>query len=337
MTSTEVLALEYRTQPRRITVRILLTLLIASSFALRLWHATPELDSTRFWDERYGLENLEPLLKQGQLRPVHGFHPGFSYLPHGAVLKVSDLLYRVTGWPKLAIFDSWGRYTSTAYMICRTLSVLFGTSTLVLLYLIGRRLGGDRLGLLAAFFLSVVPWHIRQSVLFKADITLLFTILLTVYLSLRAIDRPSIRSFAATGVAIGLALSSKFNAGPVAVPLTLGAFLSKGPKRRAFLLLVCAAMVSLAVFLALQPFILIDPDIYRRSMGMTSAAYDKMAAKAGQGRLFLFWHLIESLVSASFHGRFVGGLAVIGLLGQFNIACGTFHIRFVDERVTRMR
>jgi len=314
MTSSEVLELGFRNHLQRTTVSVLLALLIVWSFGLRLWYATPELDSTRFWDERYGLENLEPLLKEGQFRPVHGFHPGFSYLPHGLILKASDLLSQATGWEKLAIFDGRGRYTPTAYMICRTISVLFGTMTLVLLYLIGTRLGGRRLGLLAAFFLSVVPWHLRQSALFKADIALLFTVVLTFYLSLRAIERPSVRSFVTTGVAIGLALSSKFNAGPVAVPLTVGAFLSKGSKRRAFFLLVCAATISVAVFLALQPFVLIDPDIYRRSMGSTSRIYEKVAARQGHGRLYLFWHLVETLVSSSFHGPLIGCLALVGLI-----------------------
>lgn len=313
MTSAQVLELDFQTQPRRRTVWFLLTLLLVCSFGLRLWYATPDLDSTRFWDERYGLENLEPLLKEGQFRPVHGFHPGFSYLPHGLVLKISDLLYQATGRPSFAVFSTGGRYTPTAYMICRTISVLFGTMTLLLLFAIGTRLGGYRLGLLAAFFLSVVPWHLRQSVLFKADITLLFTVVLTLYLSLRAIERPSIRSFAGTGVAIGLALSSKFNAGPVAIPLTVGALLGKGSKRRALVLLVVAAAVSIAVFLALQPFILIEPDIYRRSMGVTSAIYEKFAARQGHGRLYLLWHLVASLLSDSFHGPLIGALAVMGL------------------------
>jgi len=313
MTSTQRLELDFPTALRQRTVWVLLAMLLVWSFSLRLWYATPSLDSTRFWDERYGLENLEPLLKEGRLRPVHGFHPGFSYLPHGLALKTSELLSRATGWDKLAIFDDQGRYTPSAYMICRTISVLFGTSTLFLLFLIGRRLGGDRLGLLAAFLLSVVPWHLRQSVLFKADIALLFTVVLTFYLSLRAIEKPSIRSFVATGLAIGLALSSKFNAGPVAVPVTVGAFLSQRSRRRALVLLVAAAAVSVLVFLALQPYVLIDPDIYRRSMNTTSRVYERVAERKGHGRLYLFWHLVQTLVSSSFHGPLIGTLAVVGL------------------------
>ena len=57
MTSSEVLELDFPDPLGKRTVWILLTLLIVWSFGLRLWYATPELDSTRFWDERYGLEN----------------------------------------------------------------------------------------------------------------------------------------------------------------------------------------------------------------------------------------------------------------------------------------
>jgi hypothetical protein len=325
MTVVRLLELDFPAEIRRRTAYALLGLLVLWAFGLRLWYATPDLNSTRFWDERYGLENLEPLLKEGQLRPVHGFHPGFSYLPHGVILKTSDLVSRATGWQALAIFDARGRYTPTAYMICRSVSVVFGTVTLILLYLIGVRMGGRRLGLLAAFLLSVVPWHLRQSVLFKADITLLFTVVLTFYLSLRALDRRTVRSFTATGVAIGLALSSKFNAGPVAIPLTVGAFLAKGSKRQAFWLLAGAAIVSVLVFFALQPFILIDPDIYRRSMGSTARIYEKVAAREGHGRLYLFWHLIITLLSDSFHGPWIGALALIGLASVAALAWRLRH------------
>ena len=151
MTAIRLLELDFPQEIRRRTACILLGLLVLWAFGLRLWYATPDLNSTRFWDERYGLENLEPLLKEGQLRPVHGFHPGFSYLPHGVILKTSDLVSRATGWQALAIFDARGHYTPTAYMICRSVSVVLGTTTLILLYLIGVRMGGRRLGLLAAF------------------------------------------------------------------------------------------------------------------------------------------------------------------------------------------
>lgn len=315
MTRTRLLELCPRTPLDRRWVWGLLAILLLGSLGLRLWYATPDPTSTRYWDERYGLENLEPLLKEGSFRPVHGFHPTLSYLPHGVLLKVSDLLYRATGRELFRIFDRRGGYTPTAYLICRSLHAVIATLGLLIVFLIGRKLGGSRLGLLAAFFLSVVPWHLRQSILFKSDMVLLFTVVFTVYMSLRAVERPSNRSFAAAGLAIGLALSSKFNAGPVAVPLTVGAFLGSAHKRRAVWLLTLAAICSVGVFLLLQPFVLIEPGIYTRSMRTTTWAYEQMAQRQGDhSRLYLIRHAIESLMSGSFHGPLVGGLGLIGLM-----------------------
>src|ERR1700686_4105026 len=50
--------------------RLALALLLAWACGLRLWLAVPELDEGRFWDERYGVENLCSLLVDGQLRPA---------------------------------------------------------------------------------------------------------------------------------------------------------------------------------------------------------------------------------------------------------------------------
>lgn len=312
-TSVDLLELKPRVRLGRKIVWLLLATLLVWSFGLRLWFATPELSSKRFWDERYGLENLRPLLEHGQLRPVHGFHPSFSYLPHGIVLKASDLVYRATDLEIFAVFDSQGGYTPTAYLICRGVQVVFGTLCLVFLFLVGRLLGGDGLGLLAAFLLSAVPWFLRQSVLFKADIVLLFTLVLTLYLSLRAVERPSLRSFAAAGVGIGLALSSKFSAGPVAIPLAVGTLVRPGSKRRPLLLLGVAAIVSVGVVLLLQPYIVIDPSIYTESMSKTLRVYERNARGTGGSRLYVVTHIAESLSSASFHGPVVGALALVGL------------------------
>jgi hypothetical protein len=296
------------------TVRFLLGVLLFWAFALRAWNATPDLTSTRFWDERYGLQNIELLLRDGQWRPAHGLHPGLSYLPHALVLKGSDLLYQITGNESFAVLQTKGGFTPTAYLLCRLLQVVFGTLSLFLVYLTGKRLGGNRLGLLAAFLLSVVPWHIRQSVIYKADMVLLLAIVLAFYLSLRAIARPTLAMYAATGVAIGLAMAAKFNAGPAAIPITLGTLLSRDRSKRTFLWLVAAGAISIGVFLLFNPYVLIEPDIYRRSMSRTVRVYARKGAAKGVDSPFdLIPRTLETLTSPSFHGLLIGSAALLGL------------------------
>jgi hypothetical protein len=277
--------------------------------------ALPGLDSRRFWDERYPLENVETILKQGHLRPANGLHPALTHLPHTALLMVSDALYELTGDEVFAVFDSRGNFSSTTYFICRMLQALFGAGSVLVVFLIGRRLGDDRLGLVAALLVSVVPWHLRQSVTFKSDIVLIFSLVLTFYLSLRAIERPTLGRYAAAGAGVGLALSSKFNGGPIAIPLMLGTLLSEDRSRRTFLYLVCAGVVSLLVFFAINPYVLLDFSIYQDSFGRTLRVYERHGVMQGvDSKLTLLSGSLAAMVSGAFHGPLIGGLGLVGIV-----------------------
>jgi hypothetical protein len=299
--------------PQR-TVWILLGLLLVWSFGLRLWDASVGLNVGRFWDERYGLYNIGSLLRGGGLRPVNGFHPSLSYLPQAAVLWVSDQLHEMTGNPIFEVFARRG-FTSTTYFLCRLTQVVMGCLSLLMTFVIGRRLAGSRVGLLAAFLLSIVPWHIRQSVIYKPDILLVLITLVAFYLSMRAVSRPSLGSYLAAGAAIGLALSSKFNAGPIAIPLTVAAFWLARQDRRHLLWLVSAGATSVVVFLALNPYVLLEPDIYRRSFAKTLRDYERKGEIRGGGSHFnQLIHSVESLLSKEFHGKVVGSLGLAGMV-----------------------
>ncbi len=314
MTSQALLELDSIAPLSRRTARFLLGILLLWAFGLRAWNATPDLTSTRFWDERYGLQNIELLLRDGQWRPAHGLHPGLSYLPHALVLKGSDLLYELTGKESFAVLQSKSGFTPTAYLLCRLVQAVFGTLSLLIVYAIGTRLGNNRLGLLAAFLLAVVPWHIRQSVIYKADMVLVLAVVLAFYLSLRAIERPTLATYAATGVAIGLAMASKFNGGPAAIPVTLGTLLSSQRSKKTFLWLVAAGAISVAVFLLFNPYVLIEPDIYRRSMSRTVRVYARKGRAKGVDTPFdLVPRTLDTLTSPSFHGLLIGIAAFIGL------------------------
>jgi hypothetical protein len=215
---------------RRI-VTIALALLLAWSLALRVWLATPRLDGSRFWDESYGVYNVYGLLARGQLRPLNGYHPGLSYLPQAALLGASEGLHRLTGRPAFAVIAGEKELTPTGYLLCRLVQALAGTLSLYLTFSIGRRLASPGVGLAAALFLALVPWHLRQSVIFKPDIELVACSLLALRASLAAADRPDGRTSLAAGAAVGLALAAKFNAAPAAVPLGI-ALLGGGGWRR---------------------------------------------------------------------------------------------------------
>ena len=97
-------------------------------------------------------------------------------------------------------------------------TALAGVALVGLTYLLGRELGGARLGLLAAGLLAISPWHAQVSRLaFRAGLTPLF-VALGLWLCLRALRRGS--SLAPAGVALGLSLYTYLGARPF-LPLLL--------------------------------------------------------------------------------------------------------------------
>jgi hypothetical protein len=305
--------------------------LLVLHLALRVAFATFELGGDRFWDERFGLANVGALVGQGQLEPATAYHPGLSYLPQAAVLGVVEALYRATGDEQLRLFVPVKRadgetrrvdYTPLTFLICRLVQAVYGTVSLLLVFFLGRRLFSAPVGLLAAAFLGAMPWHVRQSVIFKPDILLLLCIVLALLLFLRAFERPTPRRFAAAGVGIGLALASKFNAAPIVLPFLVGAAIEVWRGRvvpRAMLRGVAiAAAVSLGVLLALVPFLVIEPEIYVRDFSIVLDDYEEKADdRAGGSSLVALARGAKALVSYNFFGAVVGACALAGwvLLG----------------------
>lgn len=295
---------------------LLLFFLLVWSCALRLWLATPNPTAGRFWDERYGIENIHALIFEGRLRPANGFHPGFSYLPHAALSAAAQGLHHLTGWKGFAVFDRAGAMTPTGYLLCRFLQVLAGTLSIYLTYRIGRQLFSPGVGLLGALFLAVLPWHLRQSVIFKPDILLIAVVLFAFDRSLAAAARPEGRRFLQAGLAIGLAVATKLNGGPAALPLAVAA-LSGGSwrDRRSWRWLALAGAAAVAVFLLCTPFLLLDPHLYLGDFSRTLRDYARKASRrSGSSHLHVLWHGVESLFSDRFHGPVIGALAVLGII-----------------------
>jgi len=90
----------------------------------------------------------------------------------------------------------------------RAVSVLFGIGAVVAAYLFGREYGGRRWGLLLAFLVASMRWHVNFSRIAMNGIDVTFFEFLTLYFALRAIRaRPGpMRAVAWLGLTVGLGL-----------------------------------------------------------------------------------------------------------------------------------
>lgn len=118
--------------------------------------------------------------------------------------------------PKLTLlhplFNPDGRDLTTygeIVKVGRSLAVLFDLGSIVLVFLIARRLFDRRVGLLAALLSALAVMQIQQSHFFVDPIFSTFFVLLVLYWAVRAAQGGGIGSYTLLGISIGMAMSTR--------------------------------------------------------------------------------------------------------------------------------
>lgn len=292
-------------------VWLCLTLILLFGAGLRVWYSLADPGPRRFWDERYNFENARKILETWSFEPAKGYYPSpIQTWPQALTLAASQRLSAALGIEALETVDELGRFTPTAYIQVRLISVLYGTATLLILFLVGRRMVSPVVGLCAAFALAATPWHIHSSGLFKPDALLVLTVVLAFYWSLAAIERGRVRDYALAGFGICLAMSAKIMGGLVALPLALGTLMIGWREWRRIALLALAAGTSLATFLILNPY----AERYRWYVAHLQEDYAMRAARRGMSRDTMLAELADYFFGPYVHGPVLGSLALVGMV-----------------------
>jgi hypothetical protein len=197
----------------------------------------------------------------------HFFHwPSLTFYLFAGLFQIASLLRG------LALGDR-GLTDAHRLLIARGCIALVGTATIAVLFRIGRRIGGDAVGLIAALFLAVAILHVRESHFAMTDALMTFFAMLSLALLLRAFDlqRPpalgertvkSSRRVAAAGLAGGLAASTKYTAVALFASLAAAQGLllvrSRQPLSRTWIWSGVFAAFFVFGFLATTPFAALD-------------------------------------------------------------------------------
>jgi len=110
----------------------------------------------------------------------------------------------------------------------RIFVALVGTVTVVLIGLLGRRVGGRRVGLIAAALAALYPMLFQSEATLMADALYVPLVVTTLLLAYRAHDKPTLARYAALGVAIGLATLTRAEGLLLGVVVTIGCALAAG-------------------------------------------------------------------------------------------------------------
>ena len=104
----------------------------------------------------------------------------------------------------------------------RTLSALADVGSVLMVYVLGRRLYGTNVGLLAAGLTALAVVHVQHSHFYRPETFTVLLALAAIWATLRMVEKRRLRDSALLGLILGLALAPKVNVLPLLAPLALG-------------------------------------------------------------------------------------------------------------------
>ena len=164
-------------------------------------------------DERYIVGVAESLRWPGRLNPFD-VAPGYSYghLPLYLLAHVAGLFHY-----------------ADPLLVGRALASLFDLGTVALTFALGRRVYGERVGLLAAAFVALMVSHVQQAHFYTADVPLAFFVLGTLLFAVRLAEGGRLHQALLAGAWAGLAVGTKFSATLLVLPLGAALMVSPAP------------------------------------------------------------------------------------------------------------
>jgi len=250
------------------------------ALAVRVWGLDFGLPHTQARPDETFIIGLVLALYSGNALPQYYDYPWFFVW----LSAIASLTYYVWGLATGA-FGSLAEMAASYelrwapfFMINRALSAFFGAATIPVLYALGSRLRDRTTGLVAAFLLALTHIHAQNSHFGTTDSAMVFFIMLSIALLLRAHETERARDFVAAGIVGGLAAATKYNAVVLAIPMTLSQVLliidSPGHRLRALrdprtLLL---GVPCLLAFLVGIPFVFYDYQGFRVAMDLLAGS-----------------------------------------------------------------
>ncbi|MBI2871773.1 MAG: glycosyltransferase family 39 protein [Chloroflexi bacterium] len=188
------------------------------------------------------------------------------WFPLGSIILYALLLVRVGLEP----FMNQVALTDLA-LAGRTMAALADVGSVLVVYALGRRLYGTRVGLLAAALVGLAVIHIQQSHFYRPEAFVVLFTLASFWFMLNVAQRDRWRDSLLLGLFVGLTFTTKVSSIPLLVPLaiTYGYRLYQAARRDwlavpavavggVVLQAMVAAIIALAVFLFWMPYALID-------------------------------------------------------------------------------
>jgi hypothetical protein len=276
----------------------------------------------RLWGIRQGLPYVYNVDEADHFVPRavemfrHGLNPHYFANPP-ALTYLLHVLFDVWFGGGRSVEHIYARTPGDMYTLARVTCALLGTVALWELYLLGSRLFGRRVGLLASAIESVAFLPVFYSRLALNDVPTLVPLTLSLIGAAGVLLRGRRRDYLIAGVGLGLACATKYTAGIVLVPLIAAVVmrwrhagredeqrpgqrtLRPAALRSILAASAAAALAALLAFLIANPYSLLDYHSFHQELvhqsSLTSEAQGKLGAPKSGGLIYYLWSLAWGL------------------------------------------
>jgi 4-amino-4-deoxy-L-arabinose transferase-like glycosyltransferase len=312
-----------------------LCLILSVAVALRLWGVGQGLPYV------YNIDEAGHFVPKAVEMFSHGLNPHYFVNPP-ALTYLLHLVFAVWFGGRSGVVREYALHPDDVFLLARVTVALLGAGAVWMLYLLGARLFGRSVGLLAATveavaFLPVFYGHFALN-----DAATLLPLTLSLFGSAGVLRHGRLRDYALAGVGLGVACAGKYTAGIAVVPLVAAAashYLasigeipahsagplpahaghSAGPPivhagRRVLVGLTAAGACALGGFLLANPYALLDFQRFHTELihqsSLSEEAQGKLGAPKHGGVLYYLWSFTWGLGWAPALAALGGAIAI---------------------------
>ena len=166
------------------------------------------------------------------------------------------------------------------YLLTRSFTAILGALTAIPVYLAAKEVFNTRVGLLSALAISVVPFHVWHSHYSLTDVPMTFFLAWAIYFSTKIMFYPDTKNYVWAGLFTGLAASTKYNGGLIAVMVLIAHIFrvlsepeEKLYKSSGMMKLFYSGLAAISGFVVGTPYSVLDFDTFIRTDGPKGALW----------------------------------------------------------------
>ena len=266
----------------------ILVLILVLSLALRLtgieWGLPSKTETLHTFhpDESIILTGLSAMNPSKFDFNPHNFMGGTShYYVSAAVLKACSSLRLIKLSSDKEFYRNNFREMDKVFLAGRAMSVTFALLTILLVFFIGKEVYNEKVGLWAAFFMSMLPIHVIDSHYMTFDTPVTYWFILALFFSVKIYGDSRRRWYVLAGISAAMACGAKYYGG-AAVLFPVFAHMAKerkdgeSPVLYKKILLVLISFT--AAFVVTNPYMVLD---YREAIRHISITFSLTKMRAG--------------------------------------------------------